>query len=84
MTTPLVSCRDCLCGEILYVLIDLDDISVSTAKPRNISDNINTAAPGANAGNCSVATFALEVANLDGVSNIYLLLSVFSQLKFYS
>ena len=45
-------------------------IPVSTAGPRNISDNINTAAPVASAGNSSVATFALEVANLDGVSNI--------------
>ena len=37
----------------MHVMIDLDDISisVSTAGTRNISDNVNTAAPGASAGN---------------------------------
>ena len=70
VTTPLVSCRDCICEYIyIYVLTDLDDISVSTAGPRNISDNIDTTGPGASAGNCSIATFAFEVANLDRLSN---------------
>ena len=53
-------------------MVDLNDISVSTAGSRNIGDNTNTpgapGAPGASAENSSIATFALEVANLDGVS----------------